>query len=532
MPTMEEYLREMELRAARGWTPGVPSRFTTPVATSWNLPTTARTTMRQALPRFNLGDIAAASADPTPTPRRGRPRTTPAELQSISDRANTGTLGKTVKAIAPFAKLAGPLGLASFAYDALRPSQLAMADEPTDVPGYSLADPTVTWSPDQGAAINEAKIQALAGTQTGYPPAYDASANVINPLNDIQPITDFIAEVPSIDAGMTTVPSAGSDFFGGGVDAPFDFADDPVEEGEVHDVHRHMGLTMGIWPEEGDPTNLKHQISNIGTQFPSWGRKIIRDRLDTIEQFLDDETTTDKLQDLINNQIAEDTDISFTNQGLTQLEKYHQAVDNPNVVYDQDSLNAMVALAKDDYYKSEEQVQEAINEIKSGVDTFKDVPTESAGLPDAPAVVRTETISKRELQRQHQERKDALAAQRKADLARQKAAADAQKEFNRLAAKATQEAAAARKSAAAQADKAKSDLRNFLSSRAYQEEGEPVPAHLIDLATQVDTFAGYGGPMSAAEINVAGGMEFGGAGGMAGSGRGSSGRGGPGGRGR
>jgi len=54
----------------------------------------------------------------------------------------------------------------------------------------------------------------------------------------------------------------------------------------------------------------------------------------------------------------------------------------------------------------------------------------------------------------------------------------------------------------------------------------------IVAAAQVDTFAGMGaeGPMSAAEINVAGGMEFGGAGGMAGSGRG--GRGGPGGRGR
>ena len=95
----------------------------------------------------------------------------------------------------------------------------------------------------------------------------------------------------------------------------------------------------------------------------------------------------------------------------------------------------MVELAKKDYYKSEEQVQEAINEIKSGVDTFKDVPTETLGVPDAPAVVRTETISKRELQRQHQERKDALAAQRKADLAAQKAAAKAKRDLDKLKAK-------------------------------------------------------------------------------------------------
>ena len=96
--------------------------------------------MRQAVPKANLGDISAQSNPQSTTKRKGRPRTTTAKLQSISDRANTGTLGKTVKAIAPFAKLAGPLGLASFAYDALRPSQLAMADEPTDVPGYSLSE--------------------------------------------------------------------------------------------------------------------------------------------------------------------------------------------------------------------------------------------------------------------------------------------------------------------------------------------------------------------------------------------------------
>ena len=76
-----------------------------------------------------------------------------------------------------------------------------------------------------------------------------------------------------------------------------------------------------------------------------------------------------------------------------------------------------------------------------------------------------------------------------------------------------------------------------MNSKSYQESGmDGLTAAQRDIvaAAQVDTFAGIGaeGPMSEAEINVAGGMEFGGAGGMAGSDRGGGGRGCPGGRGR
>ena len=122
---MQEYLEEMARRQALGWTPGVPSRFTAPVATSWNLPTTARTTMRQAVPKANLGDIAAASADPVRKQGVGRPRLTPEEIQRTASRQGMGTVGKTVRAIAPFAKVAGPIGLA---YDVLR-SEPAVASE-------------------------------------------------------------------------------------------------------------------------------------------------------------------------------------------------------------------------------------------------------------------------------------------------------------------------------------------------------------------------------------------------------------------
>ena len=97
----------------------------------------------------------------------------------------------------------------------------------------------------------------------------------------------------------------------------------------------------------------------------------------------------------------------------------------------------------------------------------------------------------------------------------------------------------AQAASAAQAQAAQNAARAVLASAAGRDRGGPSQAEInaaIEVMSQVDTFGGGRlrgeEPMSAAEINVAGGMEFGGAGGMAGSGRGSSGRGGPGGRGR
>ena len=307
---------------------------------------------------------------------------------------------------------------------------------------------------------------------------------------DVQTQVDDFSGMPSWDTSAVSIP--GSDFFGGHV-SNFDFVPDPVEKGEIYDVNRHLGLTLGVWPKDDfDISTPKHFLGNLGTLFIEKNRKTMRDYLDDIEQFLDDETTTDKLQDLINNQIAEDIDTSFTNQGLTQLEKYNQGLANPNVVYDKDSLNAMVDLAKDDYYKSEEQVQEAINEIKSGVDTFKDVPTETLGVPDAPAVVRTETISKRELQRLHQEKKDALAAQRKADLARQKAAAR-RTQIARQALKDSQAAAAKAQAASAAQAKSEQAKAKAVLARMSNDRNTPSSAEVQaarEVLSQVDTFSG------------------------------------------
>ena len=187
--TMQEYLEEVARRQATGWTPGVPTMPR--VSTTWNLPSTARTTMRQAVPKTNIDDVRFASNTATDLATAEKKAAT----QRLSDKNWTGTVKSITPMLGAISKIAGP---AAFLYDALRPSQVAMADVPTDVPGYSLADPTVTWSPDQGAAINEAKVQELAGTQTGMPVAMDASPNIMDPLNDVQPITDFIAEVPTV----------------------------------------------------------------------------------------------------------------------------------------------------------------------------------------------------------------------------------------------------------------------------------------------------------------------------------------------
>ena len=88
--------------------------------------------------------------------------------------------------------------------------------------------------------------------------------------------------------------------------------------------------------------------------------------------------------------------------------------------------------------------------------------------------------------------------------------------------------AAAEQSHRDQQASARQALNDFYASREYQEGGGSAPAGMIDMASGVDTFASgnpFAEAMVAAQVNAAGGMEFGGAGGMAGSGRGGGGRG-------
>ena len=503
MPTMQEYLEEMARRQALGWTPGVPSRFTAPVATSWNLPTTARTTMRQAVPKANLGDIAAASADPVRKQGVGRPRLTPEEIQRTASRQGMGTVGKTVRAIAPFAKVAGPIGLA---YDVLR-SEPAVASELAS--GAIPGDFRVTQAyPSMDNVYTDPTAMAYAGVT---PPGEEFGSSYAGPntmgLTEVAPSMDVdysqaLADIgvePSIDvqtqvdtfAGMAEVPSAGSDFFGGGVDAPFDFVDTSPTQAQLDDITRHSGLTFGVPVYTGDWTD-------IATHIPSQNiREIIRDRHDNISDFLDDETTTDKLQDLVNNQIAIDMlaqsgPVDFDSPAAHALDREFK--DNPNVVVNKDSLNAMVGLAKKDYYKDEAQVQEAINEIKSGVDTFKDVTTPAGPTPAeiaaanaaanalAAANARAKTAAQNRAKKSAQK---ALAAQKAAAARRAKIARQALKDSQAAAARAQAASAAQAKSAQ---KAAKAVLARMSSDRNAPSQAEINAA--IEVMSQVDTFGG------------------------------------------
>ena len=310
-----------------------------------------------------------------------------------------------------------------------------------------------------------------------------------------QALADIGVEPTS--AGMAEVSTAGSDFFGGGVDAPFDFVDTSPTQAQLDDITRHSGLTFGIPVYTG-------QWSDIATHIPSQPiREIIRDRHDTISDFLGDETTTDKLQDLVNNQIAIDMlsqsgPVDFDSPAAHALDKAFK--DNPNVVVNKDSLNAMVELAKKDYYKDEVQVQEAINEIKSGVDTFKDVTTPAGPTPAEIAAANAAANSlaaanaRAKTAANNRAKKAAAAAQRKADLAAQKAAAR-RTALARQALKDSQAAAAqAAAASAAQAKSAQKAARAVLS-RLGQDRNRPSDREIaaaIEVMSQVDSF-GSGG---------------------------------------
>jgi hypothetical protein len=237
-----------------------------------------------------------------------------------------------------------------------------------------------------------------------------------------------------------------------------------------------------------------------------------------------------------------------------------------------------------------------VSEMISQVDTFKDIPVEPTPVVQTrrttPAPAQPAGPTPAEIAAAAQAEKDRIAqisaanaaanalaaanaraktaAANRAKVAAQKAAADkertrmhdlavaqaaARHEQNVAAAKAkheenlrvaelTRQAFARQQQAAAQqaqiarevqAAKDRVDQAIVIMARYAGTDRDMSPQEqAIVAAAQVDTFAGMGaeGPMSAAEINVAGGMEFGGAGGMAGSGRGGGGRGGSGGRGR
>ena len=214
--TMQEYLEEVARRQATGWTPGVPTMPR--VSTTWNLPPTARTTMRQAVPKANLGDISAQSNPQSTTKRRGRPRTTPEKLQSISDRAGTGTIKPMLGAIS---KIAGPAGIAA---ELLR-SEPAVASElaPGTIPGDfrvtqaypSMAVeegypnvstlPSFDVTPDAGGAIGG--VPGVQPMEKYGPSGYEGER--IPPTGYRQIAPDTVIAASDFEVGPTSMASTG-----------------------------------------------------------------------------------------------------------------------------------------------------------------------------------------------------------------------------------------------------------------------------------------------------------------------------------
>tara|TARA_R110002020_G_scaffold341382_1_gene555965 strand:+ start:788 stop:2497 length:1710 start_codon:yes stop_codon:yes gene_type:complete len=140
MATMADYLREMELRVARGWTPGVPTRYTGALSTSYAPFSNLGALYSAAQPKPNLGDIAAASNPAVEKkPTVGRPRLTPEQIQRTASRLGQGTV-KALPAV-------------GVAYELLRSepavaSELAPGINPTDFrvtqayPSMAVDDPT------------------------------------------------------------------------------------------------------------------------------------------------------------------------------------------------------------------------------------------------------------------------------------------------------------------------------------------------------------------------------------------------------
>ena len=215
---MQEYLEEMARRQATGWTPGVPNRFAIPVSTTWNLPSTARTTMRQVVPKANLGDISAQSNPQSTTKRRGRPRTTADKLQSISDRAGTGTIKPMLGAIS---KIAGPAGIAA---ELLRSepavaSELAPGTNPTDFrvtqayPSMAVEEgypnistlPSFDVTPDAGGAIGGVPGEQPMGKYG--PSGYEGES--IPPSGYRQIAPDSVIAASDFEVGPTSMAQVG-----------------------------------------------------------------------------------------------------------------------------------------------------------------------------------------------------------------------------------------------------------------------------------------------------------------------------------
>ena len=202
MPTMQEYLEEMARRQATGWTPGVPTRYTGALPTSYPAFSNLSALWAGAQPKANLGDIAAASADPAKKKGVGRPKLTAEEIQRSSARAGTGVVKSIAPMLSAISKVAGPIGAASYAYDALRPSQLASAAEATANPGtdFRVTQAYPSMAVEEGypnvSTLPSFDVTPDAGGAVGGYPTMDADYGTMATEE-----FDYVPSVPSDPTG-------------------------------------------------------------------------------------------------------------------------------------------------------------------------------------------------------------------------------------------------------------------------------------------------------------------------------------------
>ena len=566
--TMQEYLEEVARRQATGWTPGVPTMPR--VSTTWNLPSTARTTMRQAVPKANLGDISAQSNPQSTTKRRGRPRTTPEKLQSISDRAGTGTIKPMWGAIS---KIAGPAGIAA---ELLR-SEPAVASElaPGTIPGdFRVTQAYPSMAVEEGypnvSTLPSFDVLSEAGS------AWDAAGGTDTPPS-MYPNQIGITDPYAGQAAMPTlsVDSVPSDPTGGMIDADalagrFDVG--PTSMAQVGGIQSIIDRGVNKFNDEVqgwkdfynrpaeevwgktviDALATKEKIDKLGNT-NMWGQNVNPTLNPYTGTMLDTPTDfTSPFMDIWDHQYMSPQDATYSQALKSKLATdtagwlgtlgyglgqpiqeglRHLKSDDPNAVTGMGGILAQMHAHMGEPVPANvrQHVDDLIEKNVLGITTPDVTPTTFSPLasPDISAQAMIDEATARQIAQDMssypqfastQETVPLPAAPVSAPMApRQQAmpevsipdalarqdvrtamAAMAPRQDVMPAAPAgpTQAEIEAQIAAAEQAHRdqqasARQALKDFMSSRAFQEEGASIPAGLIDVATEVDSFANF-----------------------------------------
>jgi len=364
-----------------------------------------------------------------------------------------GTIGKTVKAIAPFAKVAGPIGLA---YDVLR-SEPAVAS--TEVPpggyfyesqaypsmaveeGYPNVStlPSFDVTPDAGGAIGG--IPGVQPMEKYGPSGYEGERIPPEGFRQIAP--DTVIAASDFDVGPTSMAMVGSD---PALQAGDDFFGDGDVSGDYSQALADAGMA---------------EVPNVQTStvMPGWPRG-----LETID-------------DMIARQ-----DVSWAGQP------------NPDLDYSRMFYNDMYGTTQevlDDMARLKQERQDALDATAAAnVDDFSAIPITTV----------TPRVSKAAQDKEKARMRNLAAQQRKDELARQKAAAKEKRDTAKRVAALARQAAARQAQAAREVQASKDRVRQanaIMNSRDYQEGGiGNLSAAQRDVlaAAQVDTFAGISDP--------------------------------------